>query len=247
MLQLLIISDSHLFESREIDLYGVNPFNSLEYVVERITYDEVPYDLIVVAGDLSEDGSTESYHHVNDLFHGLPVTTIWMKGNHDNFSNIPHELHAKYVQSEVHKDPWHFIFLDTTIDGKDEGELSQSELIRLELFLDTYSEKHILIFMHHQPIDVGSEFIDLLGLKNRNIFWELIAPYSNIRGIVFGHVHQAYDNTRNGIRLISVPSTSIQFKPFSKDLDFDDLAYGYRTISLDVDGTFQTKIKMWTS
>jgi len=96
--------------------------------------------------------------------------------------------------------------------------------------------------MHHQPIDVGSQFIDELGLENKKVFWDIISRHQNIRGVIFGHVHQEYDEKFKGIRLISVPSTSMQFTPFSHELDYNSDIHGYRTITLNPDGSVSTKV-----
>ncbi|MEN8227627.1 MAG: metallophosphoesterase [Bacteroidota bacterium] len=240
---LLILSDSHLFKSRDQELFGVNTYGSLKKLSNHIKLTDGSYDLLVALGDLSEDGHTSAYEHFHDLTKELAASScIWIKGNHDQFDNVPGELAKNYIQSEWHMDPWSFIFLDTTINGKDEGELGEAELHRLDSFTKTYKERYILIFMHHQPIDVGSDFIDVLGLNDKQVFWESISNNRSIRGIVFGHIHQVFDGYVNGIRLLSMPATSMQFKPLSRELEFDKPFHGYRTITLGPDGSIDTKV-----
>jgi len=240
--RLLILSDSHLFGSRDQKLFGVNTFQSLQKLVSHIKDSEETYDLLVASGDLSEDGHTRGYADFHESTQGLAASNVWMKGNHDQFDNVPKELARNYIHKEWHMDPWNLIFLDTTLPGKDEGGLGENELYRLEAFLKRYSDGHVFIFMHHQPMDVGSNFIDVLGLVNKQDFWELTKPYQNIRGVLFGHIHQEIDTWFNGIRLLAPPSTSMQFKPFSKDLDFDLPTHGYRNLILNPDGSFKTEV-----
>lgn len=243
-IRLLTLSDSHLFESEDTTLFEVNTFHSLELIAREIRQGNRQYDLMVVTGDISEDGTKRSYNHFHRLTNGLAENTVWFQGNHDEFSNVPEALAKKYIFKSWHMDEWGFIFLDTKINGRDAGALFNSELQRLKSFLFEYTEKHVLIFMHHQPVDVGSQFIDELGLENKAEFWALVSRHKNIRAILYGHVHQVFDQKHNGVRIISNPSTSMQFTPFSKELDFDAHTHGYRTINLYPDGSMDTKVHL---
>lgn len=244
MTRMIIISDSHLFESKENMLFGVNTYAATKKLTDTIRQNEESPDLLVVSGDLSEDGQKAAYQHFHNLSHDLAHASIWFKGNHDCFENIPKELQKTYLHQEWHADNWCAIFLDSSFAGEDSGVLNEKELNRLEIFLKSHKDKFTLVFLHHQPLDVGSEFIDVLGLKNKSEFWRIVTPHQNIRGIVFGHVHQVFDKMYQGIRLLSTPSTSMQFKPYSTELKFDVPGYGYRTMDLGPEGELLTQVRM---
>lgn len=236
---LIILSDSHLFESPGKELFGVNTLNALRVLTGTIRQEGRFFDLLIACGDLSEDGRAESYRHFHRLSKGIARANIWLNGNHDDFSSIPVKLAPEYLHKEWHVGPWSLIFLDSTLPGKDEGYLEQDELDRLERFIRDHSEKFIFIFLHHQPVDVGSEFIDILGLQNKQAFWDIAGNHANVKAISFGHVHQLVDDNRHGISLFSNPSTAMQFKPHSRDLDFDEAAFAYRTVALNDDGSIE--------
>jgi Icc protein len=61
--------------------------------------------------------------------------------------------------------------------------------------------------------------------------------------MLWGHVHQASDHLRNGIRLMSTPSTCSQFRPNSDDFAVDERPPGYRWLELYPDGTIETEIR----
>ncbi len=241
--KLLILSDSHIFGSRDQELFGVNPYHSLSKLAKYIRGLGLSFDLAIALGDLSEDGHTRSYEDFSDLTNGLATFSVWMQGNHDQFDRVPGEMTRDFIHHEWHMDPWSIIFLDSTIPRTDEGELSEIELQRLETFLQTNKERFVLIFMHHQPVEVDSHFIDLLGLQNKQKFWEVTLRYQHIKAVIFGHVHQEFERQYYGIRLLSTPSTTVQFKPHSHVLDFDTPTHGYRTIMLNPDGSFDTKVE----
>lgn len=243
-LRILILSDAHLFGTRNTALFGVDTYRALSVTVEQIKASEKTFDLLVALGDLSEDGSAEAYGDFDALTSSLAGSVIWVRGNHDDFSTLQQDLLSSYCKPEWHRDPWHFIFLDTTLRGKDEGRLGPGEMDRLREFLGKHPDGYILIFMHHQPMLVGSAFIDDLALQDRDQFLNLVAGFRNVKGIVFGHVHQQVDLIYHGMRMLSVPATSMQFKPNSEQLDFDSLQHGYRVLTLSPDGHLRTTVEM---
>jgi Icc protein len=60
--------------------------------------------------------------------------------------------------------------------------------------------------------------------------------------VLFGHAHQAYDGTHNGIRIYGTPSTCRQFRPGSSSFAVDDRPPAYRRLELAADGTFSTEL-----
>jgi Icc protein len=93
---------------------------------------------------------------------------------------------------------------------------------------------------------VGSAWVDRLGLKNADVFWEAVQPYSQVKNVLFGHIHQVYSGNKNGIHLYSAPSTCIQFKPNTERFALDFLPPGYRWIDLRSNGALETGVTRCT-
>ncbi len=70
----------------------------------------------------------------------------------------------------------------------------------------------------------------------------LLRRFSSVRGVLFGHVHQAYDALHEGLRMIATPSTCSEFKPRSDDFATDDRPPGWRTLALHADGTLESRL-----
>ncbi len=237
------ISDMHIFKSKQGILKGaVNTFEKFQKVVENIQQENSNIDAVIITGDLSEDGYSESYQLIKGELDKLKTPSFWLPGNHDNFENIPENISKEHVFNSVEIGNWKLIFLDTTIQGVDHGRLSDGELQRLDAFLKENRKSTTLICMHHPPIDVQSEFIDVLGLKNKSDFWTVISKHSNVKGILFGHVHQEIWMTLNNISLSCTPSTCMQWIPLSKEFAFDVNDQGYQLITLDNSGGITTKV-----
>lgn len=241
-LSVILLSDAHLFGSRDKELFGVNTFHKLELLSGHIRRENRKFDLLVVLGDVSEDGDPKAYTDFYDLTRELGAKTVWMKGNHDDFSSLPGSFTGQLLRPEWEWGRWRMIFLDSTLPGKDEGKLEANEMGRLVRFLEHDGDRPVLVFLHHQPVDVGTRFIDELGLMNKEQFWEVVGWDARIKAVLFGHVHQPFEGEYMGIRLFSIPSTGMQFKPGSDTLAFDDPWQGYRTLDLYPDGTLETRL-----
>ena len=140
------------------------------------------------------------------------------------------------------KEDWLIVMLDSHVPGKIHGHFAQSELDYLSSALTEHSDKHALISFHHQPVPIGSQWMDRYIIQNAQAFWELISPYQNIQGILWGHIHQAFDECEEDIRLLSSPSTCIQFKPLQTDFALDNSMPGYRWLELHPNGAIETGV-----
>jgi len=100
-----------------------------------------------------------------------------------------------------------------------------------------------LVSVHHHVLPVGSAWLDEHILKNNKQFIDLINKFDNVKAVLSGHVHQAFDVEKQGTRYITSPSTCVQFKPNSDDFAVDDKAPGYRYLVLHKSGTITTKVE----
>jgi Icc protein len=93
---------------------------------------------------------------------------------------------------------------------------------------------------------MGSKWLDSVGLANGDEVLERLRTLRCVRALTFGHVHQAYDDVYEGIRILATPSTCAQFKPGSDKFAVDDNPPAYRRIELHPDGEVTTELQ-WIS
>ena len=122
------------------------------------------------------------------------------------------------------------------------GNFSDKQLAILKDALEADKTSHTLITMHHHPIAMDCEWLDTQQIKNSQTFRDLINQYSNVRVVLWGHVHQDSDQVIDGKRYISTPSTCVQFTPESEDFDVDKVGPGYRWMELHDDGSVETAV-----
>jgi Icc protein len=122
------------------------------------------------------------------------------------------------------------------------GRLSFDELTRLDAALSG-SPAHALVCLHHHPVDMGSRWLDGIGLANAEDFWRVVDAHRHVRGVAWGHVHQVYDAERNGVRLLGTPSTCAQFLPKSERFALDSNPPAYRRLDLLDDGGIHSEVR----
>ena len=66
--------------------------------------------------------------------------------------------------------------------------------------------------------------------------WRIVREHSNVRGVLWGHVHQSLDSFVHGVRFMATPATCAQFLPGSADFAIDNRPPGYRVLELMPDG-----------
>lgn len=239
---LLQITDCHLGSQPGEQLLGLDTDQSLYDVLHDLHLHETP-DLILATGDISNDGGVASYERYTQIvrryFPSVPLA--WLPGNHDDPMNMD-QVTELPIEAHVVVNGWNLIFLDSKIPMEEGGELQQSELDRLEMELSQHSGLPTLVFLHHQPVPVGSAWVDQYIIKNHEAFFEVLDKFDNVKAVSWGHVHQEFNGERNGVALLATPSTCIQFVPQCDDFQVDHVMPGYRSYQLFPDGTFTSRV-----
>jgi Icc protein len=137
---------------------------------------------------------------------------------------------------------WQVLLLNSSVPDQVGGHLSDDSLHWLARALDAHPNHHALVCLHHQPVPVGSAWIDEIGLSNGADLFAVLDRYPQVRAVLWGHVHQEFDTDRNGVRLLSTPSTCIQFAPGAEVFTLDAAGPGYRWLTLNGDGGMDTGV-----
>lgn len=244
-LNLLQITDTHLFADADKSLLGINTLASFRAVLRQVKADNLPLDLVVVTGDISQDDSAHSYLTFAREISALGVPCVWLPGNHDDIEVMNAALHYPQLSSAKHiiSQQWQIIMLNSQLGGFARGYLAKAELQQLELLLERHADKHTLICVHHHPIAVGSTWLDQHILENGEELLAQLSRYPNVKGVIWGHVHQDCESEHNGIKLLATPSTCVQFKPHSSEFAIDAQGPGYRYLQLHASGELSHQLK----
>lgn len=244
-LKVLQLTDPHLFADRERALRDTVTWESLSAAIEHYRSGAWQADLVYLTGDLVQDDSRQAYQNVRALVDeiGLPVHVV--PGNHDVPELMREQLPDYAWCSTIDTAGWRIVGIDTHEPGVASGCIGAAELERLrEVLAD--SQRPVAIFMHHPPVDLDSKWLDGVGLVDRADFLEVAGESGKVRLVVFGHVHQAFDNMDPEFRIIGTPSTGRQFKPGSRKFAVDDRPPAYRQLEFGEDGSFDTRL-IWVN
>lgn len=242
---ILQITDTHLFKNESDELLGCQTAKSFYKVIEMIKKESFPIDCILLTGDLSQDNSPESYYFLAERLSIFHCPIYWLAGNHDEFICMENALSRTQLlpEKEIHFKEWSIILLNSVEEGKVAGFLSSEELERLELFLKTAPTSHVVVALHHHPIPVGCSWSDGIGLQNNLEFQKILKASDKVRLVLFGHIHQDFDQQIQGIRYMAAPSTAIQFCPQTAEFTLDHRPPGCRYFELKPNGSIHTTVK----
>ncbi len=163
---------------------------------------------LVFTGDLSDDGTPESYaelrHLVLPVAERLGATVIWGNGNHDSRAAFRSVLLGLPEPdggplNQVHDvDGLRVLWLDTTVPGTDHGEVAPESLEWLAARLAEPAARGTILGMHHAPLPVVQDMAASWELHGQAELAAVLAG-SGVRAILAGHYHQSGFGTFAGI------------------------------------------------
>jgi Icc protein len=223
---------------------GLNTYESFKKIIERVNEDRRYPTAVLATGDLVQDETRQGYERFSALVKDLNTPVHCIPGNHDSprlMAEILNQSPFQFCGSAVYED-WCVIALNSAVRWSDFGRLEADQLETLRHTLHSTTASYVLICLHHHPIPMGSQWLDGIGLQNSEELFALTDQHPKVRCIVWGHVHQASERERNGVKMISSPSTGAQFLPESDNFMLDSQPPGYRWISLMPDGSIETEV-----
>jgi Icc protein len=241
--KLVQLTDTHLFTEPERALRGVPTLPALQATLLAARDALSACEAILATGDLVQD-DPGGYAHFRREFAALGKPVLCIPGNHDDLRAMHAELSQPPFQLGGTYDAgaWRIILLDSTVPGETGGALSEATLQLLDQALASSLHPHALVCLHHHPIPMKSRWLDTVGLENPGDFFEVLGRHSQVRGVLFGHVHQEVDDVRDGVRILATPSTCSQFKPHSDDFATEETPPAWRTLDLHEDGSIETRV-----
>jgi Icc protein len=240
-LTLVQVTDTHLTGDSDGTLLGMNTERSARQVIEAALASQQP-DCVLVTGDIAADGQAAAYEQLNGFFnHRVP--TLWLPGNHDDV-RAQKGAYRDHLKRRIVGRHWDVLMLETQVVGKVGGYFSPTELEALQRAVADAAagDKSLLIATHHPLRALQSTWLDEQAVSNASAALTLMQTLSDRVVVVSGHVHQESDAVVQGVRMLTTPSTCIQFAPGSHDFALDDKQPGYRRIVLQPNGQIETQV-----
>ncbi len=237
---LVQISDCHLGAKPGSTLLGMDTDHSLDAVLAQLRRQHPDIDVLVVSGDLSCDGDAASYQRLLPKLNKIAKRIVWLPGNHDDLATMHSCVDSALLPNHIQLGDWQLLFLNSAVSGKVGGHLNDAQLA---LASEQLADRPSLIFVHHHLRPLGAEWLDEQCIDNAEALFDILDQQADVAAIVSGHVHQESDQRYRGQRLLTTPSTCIQFAPGSRNFALDTLNPGYRWFSLGANGNWQTGVE----
>ncbi|MEM1411173.1 MAG: metallophosphoesterase [Pseudomonadota bacterium] len=237
-MKLVQVTDCHVTGSPEQLYRGADPRQHLLEVIEA-AHAWQP-DLVLATGDLSEDGSEESYVFLAEAFSHFEAPVIATPGNHDHAERLQaHFAHCAVRGPLTFEDDWQGMVLGSARSGLIGGRLDDEQLDALDRLLGA-DDRPAFLALHHQPWPVGSPWIDRWALEEPDRFRALLERHTRVRLVLWGHVHQAVTLEHGATIGLGGPSSVSNSLPGQKRFTRDPAGPACRWLELSPDGAFET-------
>lgn len=197
------ISDFHLKPSGELAYNTADTAGLLEKVVSHINLLYPIPDVVIVTGDIADDGELGSYTLAKKLLSPLQMPFFFVPGNHDQKDNLAAAFpeHAYLSQRLTGTDKTfvcytvedysvRLIGIDTVTPGEHGGRLGPKRLSWLNRTLAERPDIPTLIFMHHPPFASAIGHMDKEPFQGRKKLAEVIQQHPHVERVTCGHIHR---------------------------------------------------------
>ncbi|AFY59613.1 3',5'-cyclic-AMP phosphodiesterase [Synechococcus sp. PCC 6312] len=243
-LHLVQVTDTHLFAEPTGKLLGLVTADSFQSVLTAVQALDPSPEILMLTGDLAQDHQAKTYQYLRSLTASLTTPIYWLPGNHDQPELMVRELnHPPFNATKAFQARgWQFILLSSHLPGHVHGHLSEETLANLTQQLQRSPNSPTLVALHHPPFRVGSQWLDGSRLDNPEDLFAVLEAFPQVKLVLFGHIHQEFQQERQGITYLGTPSTCIQFLPASQDFGLEPVGPGFRQVWLYPDGAWTTKV-----
>lgn len=253
VLRILHLSDTH-FSGDGGRHYGV--VDTAEHLRRALAHVErLAFDLVVVSGDVSEDGSHESYEQIRDAVqpwaraHG--ARAVFAMGNHDNRAAFRAVLGGgqpdadeielegidldRPVASVAERDGWRVVVLDTSVPGAGYGSLEIEQKDFLRETLAKPAAHGTVVVVHHPPVPAQTDLLEALALddQDRRDLIDIVHG-SDVRVILSGHYHHTLVEFVAGIPIVVAAGVTNIARAFADPTEESAIdAFGGASVEID--------------
>lgn len=217
MVRFIHITDTHLGRSPHFSLYGKQPLQYLQRVVNCINDLSFDVDFVLHTGDCVDDAHPDSYALFREAIGKLRFPVKYVVGNHDHVTHLQTALlneasPLERIDYTFEVGGIRFVVLDTRgpTDPGGRVEPQQIEWLRRHC---TPEGPPLVLAMHHVPVPLDTPWLDTVppGWGDKHMFITNAAEVRSalrparqrIKGVFCGHVHGLYQTVHDGILFVA--------------------------------------------
>jgi len=220
----LHLSDLHLTRPGQL-VSGIDSLRNLRRVMAYIGQRDIAPSFVVVSGDLSNDGSQESYEVLAGILAELPneLPILLALGNHDDRAAFSRVILG---QEGGGQERYHYsqtignvcvIVLDSLVPGQDAGALGPDQIAWLDRELQESAPAETLIVLHHCcRLAAPAHHFPAFILGDAPALEDIVSHHhERIIGVLAGHSHQANAAPFGGTLHVTAPAILCQLDFFA--------------------------------
>lgn len=211
------ISDPHVCAPGVLYKGVANSNALLLDAINHLNHLDCRPDLVLVTGDLTDEGRASEYEHALELFSCLKIPYRVIPGNHDHRerlraffgepSYLPKTGSLHYCLEDW---PVRVVALDTCVAGAHHGAIDSDGLGWLDDTLKANRHKPTLVLMHHPPFTSGIAYLDEYRFREPEGLRAIIQAAPNVEAVLVGHVHRHMTHRWAGTLVITCPSSATE-------------------------------------
>ena len=191
------ISDTHLAEWGK-KTFGVAPMaENLTRCVEHINQLNPQPNLVLVTGDIANDGKPQAYQRAVSILGKLRYPFYVIPGNHDDRATLTAAFGEQacpcesedFVNYVIEGYNLRLITVDSSIPHAPGGEICAARAAWLDERLSEAKTQPTIVFMHHPPLNFGVAETNIDGFIGADRLGDVIEKHSNVERILCGHIH----------------------------------------------------------
>ncbi|MDN4613052.1 metallophosphoesterase [Leifsonia sp. F6_8S_P_1B] len=209
-LRILHLSDTHLTGDGRLHYGIVDNLAGLDRVLARAGGAE-QVDVVVVSGDLSDDGSAASYRLLAGTLEPWAAQRgariVYAMGNHDLPNGFEEVLGAREAVVDVRG--FRVVTVDTTVPRAGYGRVGQERLERLRAVLASPAPHGSVMVLHHPPVPPTTGLFEPLRLVDPEPLLAM-CDATDVRLILAGHFHHGLVTQagERGIPVVVAPAVA---------------------------------------
>jgi 3',5'-cyclic AMP phosphodiesterase CpdA len=172
-------------------------------------------DLVVLTGDVVDEGDPAEYVAARAILAELKPRLLVIPGNHDERSAfraafadhvyLPPDGPLHYQDASG---PVRVIGVDVTVPGRHHGDFTEEAATWLDTVLAADATRPTVVMMHQPPIVTGIPYLDKYNCRNGGRLARIVSRFPAVERILCGHVHRSMQMRFAGTLLCTAPSTA---------------------------------------